>query len=105
MESVFVINRYFLARFDITQGEEQDVAVDRFHVRVGFAGMIDVVRAVSKAAAVETPTPIDVTDPQNASFPGALSGLKVRNSFAGVLCDLLSPVEYGFRETTFAVDW
>jgi hypothetical protein len=57
-----VIEQQLLARFDVTQSEEEDVAVDDLAVAVGFAGVIDELRAVAAAAPVNRPVKVDAAD-------------------------------------------
>ena len=57
-----VIEEYLLARLDIPQSEDEDVAVDDPAVAVGFAGMIDELRAVPAAAPVNRPVRVDAAD-------------------------------------------
>ena len=60
------------------------MVVKNFHVGVGLAGMIDVVRAVAAATAIQTPAFIDRTDTQPAPV-GPTIGFGLRNPLAGVL--------------------
>src|SRR5262249_16902018 len=99
-----VIEQKFLARFDVTQGEEKNVAMDDLAVAVGFAGMIDELRAVSAAAPVNRPIRFDAAH-VDASF-GREGGreLGTGESFAGVLGFLAPLFEGGCGETSQAVD-
>ncbi len=54
--------------------------------------MIDVVRAVSAAASIETPTTIDLADAQHLSMRTPAS-FGVGDLFAGVFSDLASSFE------------
>jgi hypothetical protein len=54
-----VIEQQFLSRFDVPQREEEDVAVDDPAVAVGFAGVIDELRAVAAAAPVNRPIKVN----------------------------------------------
>ena len=49
------------------------MAVQYFHVAVGFAGVIDVMRAVAAPAAVEAPAFVDCTDTKPAAAGTAIS--------------------------------
>ena len=66
-ESLFVIDCYFFAAFDVPQREEQDVTVNGPHESVRVARMIDVVSAVTAAGAIEAPLTVDVADAQMPS--------------------------------------
>lgn len=68
MECGFVIDRDLLARLDIAQRDEKNVIVENLHVRVGHTRVVDVVSAVAATAAVETPTPVDFTNPQHLAM-------------------------------------
>ena len=65
--------------------------------------MIDVVRAVSTTAAVQTPVLIDRTNAQ-LSPVGPAIGLSICNPLAGVLCDFPSAFEMSDGETALAFD-
>ena len=71
--------------FDIAPGNEEYVAVKNLHVRVGFAGMINVVCAVSATAAVQAPAIIDCADTQLPPAGPAI-GLRVCDLLARVFC-------------------
>ena len=84
MQRGFVVDGDLFAGFDVAQGDEEYVVVKNFHVRVGFAGMVDVVRAIATATAIQAPALIDRTDTQPAPVGPAI-GLGLRNPLAGVL--------------------
>src|SRR5882724_823639 len=104
MKRVLVIDRDLFAGSNVPQSKEQDVAEDRLHVGVRFARVVDVVGAVAAAAAVQTPTPVDVADAQLGSMRAALS-FEIRNALAGVLGNLATAAKTNRREATLAVDW
>lgn len=76
--------------------------VDDLHERIGDARVIDVMRAVPAAAAVETPAVVDFADAQHFSVCSA-SRLDVRDLIAGVLRDLVSFFEGNGGEAAFTV--
>lgn len=77
MERLLVVDRDFFAGPDISQSKEQDMAVQSSHEGIWLAGVIDVVRAVAAARAVQTETPIDVADAQDLAIACALTSFKV----------------------------
>ncbi len=85
MKRAFVVDCDFLARLNVTQSDEQDVAVENLHEGAWFAGMINIVRAITAAAAIKTPAIIDGADAQPAAPRPAIS-LGVGDFFASVLC-------------------
>jgi len=97
-----VIEQYFLARFDVPQGEKQDVAVDDFAVTVGLAGMIDELRAVSAAAPVNRPVRVNAADVEAPFVFDTARDFVARNPFAGVFGDLAPLFESDHGETAFA---
>jgi len=101
VKGCFVIDCDFLARRDITQGDEQNMTVKNLHVGVRFARMIDVVCAVSTAAAVEAPTIINRTDAQSSPTRPAIR-FGVCDLLARVLCDFPTTMEWGNSKTAFA---
>lgn len=70
------------------------MAVQHFHVGVGFAGMIDVVRAVAAAAAVKAPALVDGADAQATASTPSIS-FSVGNPLSGVLRNLLARCKAG----------
>ena len=103
MERLFIIDRDFFARIDISQSEEHYVAIDRAHVGVWLAGMIDVMRAVAAATTVDAPGAVNITDPQLGAMGAALS-FKIRNALARVFGDLAPVRKIDCRKAAFAVD-
>src|SRR5262245_65835630 len=99
-----VIEQKFLARFDITQGEEKNVAMDDLAVAVGFAGMIDELRAVAAAAPVNRPIRVDAADVDAAFVLQTARDFVAGNSFAGVLGYLAPLFEGDGGETAQAVN-
>jgi len=61
-ECLFVIDGDLLAGFYIPPREEQNVTMQGFHVTVGIARVIDVVRAIAAARTVQTEAPVDIAD-------------------------------------------
>src|SRR5438309_1381937 len=103
MECLFVVDRDLFTRLDIPQREKQHVPVERPHVSIRPAAMIDVVSAVAAARSVQTPAAVDVTDAQDAAFARALLRFQIRNSFPGVFGNLLASLEMNIGEAAFAV--
>ena len=99
-----VIEQKFLARFDVTQGEEEDVAVNDFAVAVGFAGMIDELRAVAAAAPVNRPIRVDAADVDAAFVLQTARDFVTRDSLAVVLGYLAPPFKRDGGETASAVN-
>lgn len=104
MKGVFVIDRDLFTASNVAQREKQHVAVNRFHVSVGRAGVVDVVGAVAATTAVQTEAPIDVADTQLGAT-GTTLCFEIRDSFTGVLSDLSPAPERRRSETTFPVDF
>ncbi len=104
MKGILVIDCDLFSGSNVAQSKEQNMAVDGFHVGVRFARVIDVMRTVAAAAAVQTPATIDVADAQLGSMRAALS-FEIGNAFAGVFSDLAAAAKTNRREATFAVDW
>jgi len=72
MKGVFVIDGDLFAASNVAQREKQHVAVNRFHVSVRRAGVVDVVGAVAAAAAVQAPAAVNVTNTQLGATGTAL---------------------------------
>src|SRR6266404_2838821 len=103
MQRLFIVNGYFATRIDVAQSKEYYVSMDRPHIGIRFARMVDVVCAVAAPTAIDTPDSIDITDAQLGSMSAALS-FAIRNSLAGVFGDLAPVREMNSRKTTSAVD-
>ena len=103
MKRGFVIDRDLLTRPDIAQSNEEDVVVENLHKGIRLARVINVVRAISTAAAIQAPAVVDCTDPECLSFCSAVC-FRVSYLFARVFGNL-SPASKRFRrETAFAVN-
>jgi hypothetical protein len=99
-----VIEQQLLARFDVSQSEEEYVVVDDFAVAVGFAGVIDELRPVAAAAPVNRPIKVNAA---NVKAPFVLQTARdfvTRDSFASVLGDLAPLFERDGGETASAVN-
>lgn len=104
MKSLFVVHGNLFAWIDITQSKEDHVAIDRAHVGVRLAGMIDVMRAVAAATAVDAPGAVNIADAQLGAMGAALS-FAIRNALARVFGNLTPAREISCRKAAFAVDW
>lgn len=103
-QCLFVINRDLFTGFDVPPGEEQHVTIERLHVGVRIAGMIDEMGSVPTTRAVQAPPTVDVADAQVQPALGPSLRFGVRNAFAGILSDFLSALEWLRRETAATVD-
>lgn len=83
MERRLVVEGDLLTRLDIAECNEEDMTVEYFHVAVGLAGMVYVMRSVAALAAVETPPIIDCADTESAP-PGAAVSFGIGYSLAGI---------------------
>jgi len=99
-----VIEQQLLARFDVTQSEEEDVAVGGLAVAVGFTGMIDELRAVAAATPVDRPIRVDAADVDASFVLQAARHFVTGYSFADVFGDLAPPFESDVGETAQAVN-
>jgi hypothetical protein len=61
-----VIDCYLFARFDVAEGDEENVIVDDLNEGVWRAGVVDVVSAIAAAAAVEAPAIVDLTNAEHS---------------------------------------
>lgn len=103
MQRLFVVDGNFFTRMDIAQSKEQHVSMDCAHIGIRFARVIDVMRAVATAAAVDAPDAVHVADAQFGSMGAALR-FPIRNAFAGVFGDLAPVRKVDNCETASAVD-
>lgn len=99
-----VIKQYFLARLDVPQSEEEDVAVDDLAVAIGFAGMINELRAVAAAAPVNRPIEVKAADMEASFVLQTARDFVTRDSFAGILGDLAPLFESNGGETASTVN-
>ncbi len=77
MERLLVVDRDFFAELDVSQSKEQDMAVQSSHEGIWLAGVIDVVRSVAAARAVQAETPVNVADAQDLTIASAPASFKV----------------------------
>src|SRR5919107_422339 len=99
-----VVAGYLLAGAYVAQGHEEYVAARDAHVGVGAAGVVDVVRAVAAARAVEAPVVVYRADAVLAAGLRAALGLAGRDQLARVLRDLPPLREVAGREAAPAVN-
>src|SRR5262245_36901625 len=99
-----VIEQQLLAWFDVTQSEEEEVAVDGLAVAVGFTGMIDELRAVAATAPVDRPIRVDAADVDASFVLQTARDFVTGDYFAGVFGYLAPLFEGGCGETSQAVD-
>jgi len=103
MQSGFVVDGDFFAGFNVAQRDKENVIVKDLHEGVWGTRMIYVMRAIAAATAIQTPAIIDFTNSQCLSMRTPL-GFSVRNLFAGVFRDLMSPRKRCGGKTSFAVN-
>ena len=104
MKRVLVVDSDLFAGSNVPQSKEQDVPVDGFHIGVRLAAVIDVMRAIAAAAAVQAPAIINRADAQFGSVRAALR-FEIGNAFAGIFGNLAAAAKTNRREATVAVDW
>jgi hypothetical protein len=104
MQCLFVVDGDFFAGMNIPQGKEQYVAVQILHVSVRLATVVDVMRAVATAGAVQTATAIDVADAEDSAVATALRSFEIRDAFARVLRDFLSARKKRGSKATSAIN-
>lgn len=80
------------------------MAVQVFDVSVRLATVVNVMRPVAAATAIQTPAAIDVADAKEAAFAGAQRGFQISYPLASVFGDFSSTLKRNGRKTTFAVD-
>jgi hypothetical protein len=66
--------------------------------------MVDVVSAISAAAAIETPATVNLTNPEHPAM-SSTPRFRIRDFLAGVLSDLVPLFERDRGKATFAVNW
>ncbi len=103
MPSVLVVDRDLLARKNVAEREDQNVARDSAHESVRCAGVVDIVRAITAPAAIKAPFAVDVTNTQLRAMRAAF-GLAIRNSLSRVLGNFSAATKWKRREAAFAVN-
>jgi len=76
-QCLFVIDGDLLAGCNIPPREKQNVTMQRFHVCVGVAGVIDIMRAVAAARAIQTEAAVDIADAQVPPPARSLHGFEI----------------------------
>ena len=103
MQRLHIIDCDLFARFDVAQGKKQNMVVQDLHERVGTARVINVVRAVSAAAAIKTPAIIYLADPQHGAMRSP-TRFSVGDFLPRVLSDLVSLFKGKGGEAAFTVN-
>ncbi len=104
MQRHHIIECDFFARSYVAQCVEEYVAVKDFHVAIGLARVIDVMRAVSPATAVNAPLMIDSADTQHAAMARSACRFRIVYQLARVLGDFSAAPESNGRKAALAVD-
>ncbi|MDT5060004.1 MAG: hypothetical protein QOH63_463 [Acidobacteriota bacterium] len=87
----------------VAQGVKLYVAVVNLHEAVGFARVIDVVRAVAPATPVQTPPVIYGADAKHATIRPAIR-FRIGDSLARIVGDFFAAREANRGKASFAVD-
>ena len=104
MKRRFVVKRNLFANLNVALGNEKNVVVDDSHKRVWLARVVDVVRPVAAATAVQTPLRVDRTDAQFGASQSSCRSFSVGDALARVLSDFVVFEEHATRKTSFAID-
>lgn len=99
----FVIDRDFFARFDVAQGDEQNVFVSNLHEGIRFARVVDIVSAISSATSIQTPSIIDRANSQRLTMSPTI-GFSVGYFLAGVFGNFAAAGKRLGCKTTLTVD-
>ena len=99
-----VIEQQLFPGFDVPQSEEKDVAVNDLAVAVGFAGVINILRAVAAETPVDRPIKVDAADVEPPFVLEAARDFVAGDSFAFVFGDLAPLFESDGGETASAVN-
>jgi hypothetical protein len=94
----FIIDRYFISRLNISQGDKKNVVIEDLHESVWLARMIDVMSTIAAPATVQTPALVYPADTQTPSASPA-PRFRCRDFFAGVFGYLAPPLEMGRCKT------
>jgi hypothetical protein len=98
-----VVDRNLLASPNVAQRENEQLGAEGLQKAVRPARVVDVVRAVAAARAVDAPPVVEPADAQDSTAPSPF-GFGVGDSLAGVLGDLLPPREARGRKAAATVD-
>ena len=104
MQCLLVVDGNLFPRIDITQSKEQHVPMDCAHIRIRCTRVIDVMRAIASAAAVDAPNAVDVANAQLSAMRAALR-FAIRNALARVFGYLAPVWKMDSRKAALAVDW
>src|SRR5438045_2706765 len=100
MIRVDVVHRDLFTGRDVAQGEEEDVPVDNLDEAIGAARMVDELRAVAAATAVDAPVRIYRADVQPLLPAHAPRRLDARDALTHQFRDLLPFAKRRGRKTT-----
>jgi hypothetical protein len=104
MIGLAVIEQQLFSRLDVSQSEEEDVAVNDLAVAVGFAGVIYVLRAVAAETPVYRPIKVDAADVEPSFVFETARDFVAGDSFALVFGDLAPLFKSDSGETASAVN-
>lgn len=99
-----VIQQYFLAGFDVAQGEKQQMPADQRQTAIRITRMIDVLGPIAADRTVNRPVRINAADANSALASQPAGGFNTRNSLTDELSNLAPFFESDGGETTFAVN-
>lgn len=103
MQRLFIVDRDFFTRVDVAQSEEHYVAKDGADVGIRLAGMVNVMRPVAAATAIDAPDAVNIADAQLGAMGAALS-FAIRDALARVFGNLTPARKRDCRKAAFAVD-
>lgn len=102
MQCCFVVDRDLFPGLNVSQREEEDVIANDLHERVRHTRVVDVMRAITAAAAVKTPPTVDFTNAEHLSMRSS-TRFGVRDLLPGVLRNLATFLKSDGGKAAFAV--
>ena len=104
MQGIAIVDRNLFARLNVTQGEEDQVAVKQSRVAVGRTRVVHVMSAVAAATTIETPLIVDAANSQDATGSSPFR-FSVGDSLPAVLGDSFPASKPNCRKTSSPMNW
>jgi hypothetical protein len=99
-----IIHGDLFAGCNVTQRKDEEARARHERLAIGFAGVVDVLGAITADAAIKTAVWLDLANPNLAASAHSPPRFREGDSLAQILGDLMALSEANRRETSLALD-